>query len=80
MLPPHLPHDSPSGPYHPLNPPSGSAPHHPFQLQALDLPGLPAAQDGAALLSQDGGTFSPTGGPMTSTLSVVGGTSAGQRR
>ncbi|XP_075887444.1 thymocyte selection-associated high mobility group box protein TOX isoform X2 [Nelusetta ayraudi] len=69
MLPPHLPHDSPSGPYHTLDPPSsGAPPHHPFQLQALDLP---ASQDGAALLSQDGGAYSPSGGPMTSTLSVM---------
>lgn len=73
MLPPHLPHDSPSGPYHTLDPPSSSAPHHPFQLQGMELPGMSASQDGAALLSQDGGTFSPNGGPMTSTLSVVSG-------
>lgn len=73
MLPPHLPHDSPSGPYHTLDPPSSSAPHHPFQLQGMELPGMSGSQDGAALLNQDGGTFSPNGGPMTSTLSVVGG-------
>ncbi|KAM9350197.1 thymocyte selection-associated high mobility group box protein TOX [Symphorus nematophorus] len=71
MLPPHLPHDSPSGPYHPLDPPSSSAPHHPYQLQGMDLPGMPGSQDGAAMLNQDGGTFSPNGGPMTSTLSVM---------
>ncbi|XP_030016931.1 thymocyte selection-associated high mobility group box protein TOX isoform X2 [Sphaeramia orbicularis] len=71
MLPPHLPHDAPSGPYHPLDPPSSSAPHHPYQLQGMDLPGMPGGQDGAAMLSQDGGTFSPDGGPMTSTLSVM---------
>lgn len=71
MLPPHLPHDSPSGPYHPMDPPSSSAPHHPYQLQGMELPGMPGSQDGAAMLNQDGGTFSPNGGPMTSTLSVV---------
>ncbi|XP_070829478.1 thymocyte selection-associated high mobility group box protein TOX [Chaetodon trifascialis] len=71
MLPPHLPHDSPSGPYHPLDPPSSSAPHHPYQLQGMELPGMPGSQDGAAMLNQDGGTFSPNGGPMTSTLSVM---------
>ena len=71
MLPPHLPQDSPSGPYHPLDPPSSSAPHHLYQLQGMDLPGMPSSQDGAALLNQDGGTFSSDGGPMTSTLSVV---------
>uniref|UniRef100_UPI0037E8216E thymocyte selection-associated high mobility group box protein TOX isoform X2 n=1 Tax=Semicossyphus pulcher TaxID=241346 RepID=UPI0037E8216E len=71
MLPPHLPHDSPSGPYHPLDPPSSSGPHHPYQLQGMDLPGMPGGQDGAAMLNQDGGTFSPNGGPMTSTLSVM---------
>lgn len=71
MLPPHLPHDSPSGPYHPLDTPSSSAPHHPYQLQSMDLPGMPGSQDGPAMLNQDGGTFSPNGGPMTSTLSVV---------
>ncbi|XP_040912236.1 thymocyte selection-associated high mobility group box protein TOX isoform X2 [Toxotes jaculatrix] len=71
MLPPHLPHDSPSGPYHPLDPPSNSAPHHLYQLQGMDLPGMPGSQDGATMLNQDGGTFSPDGGPMTSTLSVM---------
>ncbi|KAF1383290.1 hypothetical protein PFLUV_G00130320 [Perca fluviatilis] len=71
MLPPHLPHDSRSGPYHPLDPPSSSAPHHPYQLQGMDLPGMPGSQDGNAMLNQDGGTFSPDGGPMTSTLSVM---------
>ncbi|KAI3375347.1 hypothetical protein L3Q82_021840 [Scortum barcoo] len=71
MLPPHLPHDSPSGPYHPLDPPPSSAPHHPYQLQGMDLPGMPGSQDGAAMLNQDGSTFSPNGGPMTSTLSVM---------
>ncbi|KAM3605240.1 uncharacterized protein V6R79_022838 [Siganus canaliculatus] len=71
MLPPHLPHDSPSGPYHPLDPPSSSAPHHPYQMQGMDLPGMPGGQDGATMLNQDGGTFSPNGGPMTSTLSVM---------
>lgn len=71
MLPPHLPHDS-SGLYHSVEPPSSSAPHHhPFQLQAVELSGMPGRQDGAAVLNQDGGTFSPGGGPMTSTLSVV---------
>lgn len=71
MMPPHLPHDSPSGSYHPLDPPSRSAPHHLYQLQGMDLPGMPGGQGGAAMLNQDGGTFSPDGGPMTSTLSVV---------
>ncbi|XP_033507201.1 thymocyte selection-associated high mobility group box protein TOX isoform X2 [Epinephelus lanceolatus] len=71
MLPPHLPHDSRSGPYHPLDPPSSSAPHHPYQLQGMDLPGMPGNQDGTAMLNQDGGTFSPDSGPMTSTLSVM---------
>ncbi|XP_075935659.1 thymocyte selection-associated high mobility group box protein TOX [Anarhichas minor] len=71
MLPPHLPHDSRSGPYHPLDNPSSSAPHHPYQLQGMDLPGMPGNQDGAAMLNQDGRTFSPDGGPMTSTLSVM---------
>ncbi|KAM7378770.1 hypothetical protein PAMP_004368 [Pampus punctatissimus] len=71
MLPPHLPHDSPSGPYHPLDTPSSSAPHHPYQLQGMDLPGMPGSQDRAGMLNQDGGTFSPDGGPMTSTLSVM---------
>ena len=67
MLPSHLPHDSPSGPYHPLDPPSRTAPHHPYQLQGMDLPGMPGSQNGGAMLNQDGGTC----GPMTSTLSVV---------
>ncbi|XP_037537472.1 thymocyte selection-associated high mobility group box protein TOX [Nematolebias whitei] len=71
MLPPHLPHDS-SGLYHSVEPPSSSAPHHhPFQLQAVELSGMPGRQDGAAVLNQDSGTFSPGGGPMTSTLSVM---------
>lgn len=66
MLPPHLPHDS-SGLYHSVEPPSSSAPHHhPYQLQGVELSGMPGRQDGA-----DSGTFSPGGGPMTSTLSVV---------
>ncbi|XP_030259048.1 thymocyte selection-associated high mobility group box protein TOX isoform X2 [Sparus aurata] len=67
MLPPHLPHDSPSGPYHLLDPPSRTAPHHPYQLQGMDLSGMPGSQDGGAMLNQDGGTS----GPMTSTLSVM---------
>ncbi|CAJ1071415.1 thymocyte selection-associated high mobility group box protein TOX [Xyrichtys novacula] len=71
MLPPHLPHGSPSGPYHPLEPPSNSASHHPYQLSGMDLPGMPVGQDGASILNQDGGTFSSNGGPMTSTLSVM---------
>uniref|UniRef100_A0A3Q3IYN1 HMG box domain-containing protein n=2 Tax=Monopterus albus TaxID=43700 RepID=A0A3Q3IYN1_MONAL len=70
MLPPHLPHES-SGPYHTLDRPPNSAPHHPYQMQGMDLPGMPGSQDGAAMLNQDGGTFSPGGGPMTSTLSVM---------
>lgn len=71
MVPPHLPHNSPSGPYHSLDPPSSSAPHHPYQLQGMDLPSMPGNQDGATMLSQDGSTFSRDGGPMTSTLSVM---------
>ncbi|CAN9503414.1 unnamed protein product [Ophioblennius macclurei] len=71
MLPPHLPHDSSSGPYHPLDPPSGSASHHPYQLQGMDLPGMTGGQDGGSMLNQDGATFSPDSGPMTSTLSVM---------
>ncbi|XP_071368334.1 thymocyte selection-associated high mobility group box protein TOX [Centroberyx affinis] len=71
MLPPHLPHDSTSGPYHPMHPASISAPHHPYQLQGMDLPGMPGGQDGGAVLNQDGGAFSQDGGPMTSTLSVM---------
>ncbi|CAK6969441.1 thymocyte selection-associated high mobility group box protein TOX [Scomber scombrus] len=71
MLPPHLPHDSPSGPYHRLDNPSSSAPHHPYQMQGMDLPGMPGNQDRAGMMNQDGGTFSPDGGPMTSTLSVM---------
>ncbi|XP_070701537.1 thymocyte selection-associated high mobility group box protein TOX [Pempheris klunzingeri] len=71
MLPHHLPHDPPSGPYHTLDPPPSSAPHHPYQLQGMDLPGIPGSQDGAAMLNQNGGMFSPSGGPMTSTLSVM---------
>ncbi|XP_068455562.1 thymocyte selection-associated high mobility group box protein TOX isoform X2 [Clinocottus analis] len=71
MLPPHLPHDSRSGPYHPMDAPSSSAPHHPYQLQGMDLPGMPGSQDGASMSNQDGRTFSPDGGPMASTLSVM---------
>lgn len=67
MLPPHLPHDSSSGSYHLLDQPSRTAPHHPYQLQGMVLPGMPGGQDGGAMLNQDGGTC----GPMTSTLSVV---------
>nr|XP_020485625.1 thymocyte selection-associated high mobility group box protein TOX isoform X1 [Labrus bergylta] len=70
MLPPHLPHGSPSGPYHPLDPPSSSGPHHPYQLQGMDHPGMPGSQD-RSMLNQDGGSFGPSGGPMTSTLSVM---------
>ncbi|XP_054624341.1 thymocyte selection-associated high mobility group box protein TOX isoform X3 [Dunckerocampus dactyliophorus] len=66
MLPLHLPHDSSTGPYPPLDTPSGSASHHPYQLQAM-----PGSQDGATMLNQDGGTFSPDGAAMTSTLSVM---------
>ncbi|XP_022617549.1 thymocyte selection-associated high mobility group box protein TOX isoform X2 [Seriola dumerili] len=71
MLPPHLPQDSPSGPYPPLDVPPSSAPHHLYQLQGMDLPSVPGSQDGAAILNQDCGTFSPDVGPMTSTLSVM---------
>ncbi|XP_041849553.1 thymocyte selection-associated high mobility group box protein TOX isoform X2 [Melanotaenia boesemani] len=70
MLPPHLPNDSSSGQYHPMEPPSSSA-HHPYQLQGMDLPSMPGSQDGTGMLTQDGSTFSPEGGPMTSTLSVM---------
>ncbi|XP_029929501.1 thymocyte selection-associated high mobility group box protein TOX isoform X2 [Myripristis murdjan] len=71
MLPPHPPHDPAPGPYHPLPPHSISAPHHPYPLQAMDLPAMPGSQEGGAVLNQDGGTFSQDGGPMTSTLSVM---------
>ncbi|XP_068605368.1 thymocyte selection-associated high mobility group box protein TOX [Brachionichthys hirsutus] len=71
MLAPHLPQDSTSGPYHSLDPPSSAAPHHPYQLQGMDLSGMPSRRDAAAILNQDGGSFSPNGGPMTSTLSVM---------
>ncbi|XP_026168367.1 thymocyte selection-associated high mobility group box protein TOX [Mastacembelus armatus] len=72
MLPNHLPHDSPCGPYH-LDAPPNSAPHHPYQMHGMGLPlhGMPASQDRAAMLNQDGGTFIPDGGPMTNTLSVM---------
>ncbi|XP_062260640.1 thymocyte selection-associated high mobility group box protein TOX [Platichthys flesus] len=71
MMPPHISHNSPSGPYHSLEPPSSSAPHHLYQLQGMDLPGMSGGQDGAAMLNQDGRKFSPDSGPMTSTLSVM---------
>ncbi|XP_027877332.1 thymocyte selection-associated high mobility group box protein TOX isoform X2 [Xiphophorus couchianus] len=62
MLPPHLPHDASPRPYQPMEPPSSAAGHY-------HLPGgMTVGQDGAA---QDGETFSPDGGPMTSTLSVM---------
>lgn len=64
MMPPQLPHETPNnGPYHPLDPPSSSGRHHPYQLQGMELAGMTAGQDGR--------TFSPDGGPMTSTLSVM---------
>ncbi|XP_014842520.1 PREDICTED: thymocyte selection-associated high mobility group box protein TOX-like isoform X2 [Poecilia mexicana] len=66
MLPPHLPHDASPRPYQPMEPPSSAAGH--YQLPGA---GMPVGQDGAAGLSQDGETFSPNGGPMTSTLSVM---------
>ncbi|XP_028329389.1 thymocyte selection-associated high mobility group box protein TOX isoform X2 [Gouania willdenowi] len=71
MVPPHLPHDSPSGPYHTLDTPTSSASHHPYQMQGMDLPGMRVGHDRAAMLNRDSGTFSPEGGPMTSTLSVM---------
>ncbi|XP_035990805.1 thymocyte selection-associated high mobility group box protein TOX isoform X2 [Fundulus heteroclitus] len=71
MLPPHLAHDASPRPYQPLEPPPSSAAGHAYQLQGMDLPGMPAGQDGAAGLNQDGEAFSPDGGPMTSTLSVM---------
>ncbi|MEQ2212052.1 hypothetical protein XENOCAPTIV_024325 [Xenoophorus captivus] len=71
ILPPHLPHDASPRPYQPMEPLPSLAAHHPYQLQGMDLPGIPVSQDGAAGLNQDGETFSPDGGPMTSTLSVV---------
>ncbi|KAK7945449.1 hypothetical protein WMY93_001177 [Mugilogobius chulae] len=65
MMPQHLPHETPPGPgqYHPLDPPSGSGPHHPYQLQGLEMSRMSSGQDGR--------TYSPEGGPMTSTLSVM---------
>ncbi|XP_019724837.1 thymocyte selection-associated high mobility group box protein TOX isoform X2 [Hippocampus comes] len=71
MLPPHPPHDSSGGAYPPLDGDSGSAPHHPYRLQGMNLTAMPAGQDGAPVLNQDGGTFSPDGAAMTSTLSVM---------
>ncbi|XP_061550253.1 thymocyte selection-associated high mobility group box protein TOX isoform X3 [Phycodurus eques] len=71
MMPPHLPHDSSTGPYPPLDTNTSSTSHHPYQLQGMNLAGMPASQDGAPILSQDGGTFSPDGSTMTSTLSVM---------
>ncbi|KAM9322692.1 thymocyte selection-associated high mobility group box protein TOX [Pholidichthys leucotaenia] len=71
MAPPHIHHGSPSGPYHPMDPPASSAPHQPYHLQGMDLPGMAGSQEGTAVLSQDGGTVSPDGGPLTSTLSVM---------
>ncbi|XP_061746603.1 thymocyte selection-associated high mobility group box protein TOX-like [Nerophis ophidion] len=66
-LPDHmLPQDSPTGPYG-----SHPAPHHPYQLQAMNVPGMPRSQDGATMLNQDGDTFSPDRAAMTSTLSVM---------
>ncbi|XP_072297020.1 thymocyte selection-associated high mobility group box protein TOX isoform X2 [Eucyclogobius newberryi] len=65
MMPPHLPHETPpgQGQYHPLDPPSRSGPHHQYQLQGLEMSRMSSAQDGR--------TYSPEGGPMTSTLSVM---------
>ncbi|XP_026229367.1 thymocyte selection-associated high mobility group box protein TOX [Anabas testudineus] len=71
MLPSHLPHNSQSGQYNPLDPSPSSARHHPYQLQGMDLPGMPGSQDGNAMLNQDGGAFSPDSSPMTSTISVM---------
>ncbi|XP_029380997.1 thymocyte selection-associated high mobility group box protein TOX [Echeneis naucrates] len=71
LVPPHVPQDSPSGPYPPLDSPMNSSSHHLYQLQGMDLPGMPGSQGGAAILNQNGGTFSPDGSPMTSTLSVM---------
>ncbi|XP_008332897.1 thymocyte selection-associated high mobility group box protein TOX isoform X2 [Cynoglossus semilaevis] len=69
-MPPHLPHDSNSGQFHPLDPRPGSGSHHLYQLQGMELSGMTRGRDGA-VLNQDGRTFSPDGGPMTSTLSVM---------
>uniref|UniRef100_A0A8C6V8K2 Thymocyte selection-associated high mobility group box n=1 Tax=Neogobius melanostomus TaxID=47308 RepID=A0A8C6V8K2_9GOBI len=65
MMPPHLPHETPSAPgqYHPLDHPSAPGPHHPYQLQGMDMSRMGSGQEGR--------TFSPEGGPMTSTLSVM---------
>ncbi|XP_059200337.1 thymocyte selection-associated high mobility group box protein TOX [Centropristis striata] len=53
MLPPHLPHDSRPGPYHPLEPPPSS-----YQLQGLDLDrGALMNQDRGALMNQDRGAL-----------------------
>ncbi|KAM3865648.1 thymocyte selection-associated high mobility group box protein TOX [Diretmus argenteus] len=71
MLPSHLPDNSISGRYHTLAPLSVSGPHHPYQLQGMDLPGMHGSHDGGAVLNQDGGVFSQDGSPMTSTLSVM---------
>ncbi|XP_061695825.1 thymocyte selection-associated high mobility group box protein TOX isoform X3 [Syngnathoides biaculeatus] len=71
MMPPHLPHDSSTGPYPALDTNTSSTSHHPYQLQGMNLAGMPASQDGAPMLNQDGGTFSPDGSTMTSTLSVM---------
>ncbi|XP_034038863.1 thymocyte selection-associated high mobility group box protein TOX isoform X2 [Thalassophryne amazonica] len=72
-LPDHMltSHDSPSGPYHPLNPSSGSSAQHPYQLRAMELPGMAASQVGTVIMNHDGDTFAPDGGPVTSTLSVM---------
>lgn len=65
MMPPHLPHETPPAPaqYHPLDPPSAPGPHHPYQLQGMEMSRMSSGQEGR--------TFSPDGGPMTSTLSVM---------
>ncbi|KAM9791754.1 thymocyte selection-associated high mobility group box protein TOX isoform X1 [Syngnathus typhle] len=76
MLPPHLPHDSSTGPYRPLDSNSSGGgnsapPHHPYQLQGMNRARMPASQEGASMLKQDGGTYSPDGSAMTNTLSVM---------
>ncbi|XP_077581222.1 thymocyte selection-associated high mobility group box protein TOX isoform X2 [Stigmatopora nigra] len=71
MLPPHLPHDSTTGPYPPLDSNTSTTSHHSYQLQGMNMAGMPANQDGAPMLNQEGGTFSPDGSAMTSTLSVM---------
>uniref|UniRef100_A0A3P9IIY3 Thymocyte selection associated high mobility group box n=1 Tax=Oryzias latipes TaxID=8090 RepID=A0A3P9IIY3_ORYLA len=71
MMPPPGPHSSSSGRYNPMESSSSSAAHHQYRLQGMDMQGMAAGQDGTAMLNQEGSTFSPDSGPMTSTLSVM---------